>query len=77
MKMANDKTKICPYCKEDDRSKIKSITIDYHYENPQAYGYPELCFWHDKYLLGFCPVCGRRIFTEKEIAEISKQIQGV
>ena len=54
----------CKYCEEDARKKILGIKITFHYENPEAYGFPEKCYWDDEYHVDSCPFCGRKIISE-------------
>lgn len=58
------KEKTCEYCKEDKYSKVKSVELIYHYENPEAYGFPEVVYWDEKYSTDGCPICKRKIFIE-------------
>jgi hypothetical protein len=51
----------CEYCEENDTAEIEGIDIIYHYHNPNAYGYPEICRWKETYHANFCPVCNRHI----------------
>lgn len=53
--------KDCNYCKENKFEKLKGIKIIYEYENPEAYGYPEIVNWNRTYDTNCCPVCGRKI----------------
>ena len=56
----------CNYCAENSDAKIKKIRIIYEYENPNAYGYPEVCFWNKKITVKQCPICGRRIYENND-----------
>ena len=51
----------CKYCKEDNFNHIEKVEIVFHHENPQAYGYPEVCNWKKKYNADCCPACGRKL----------------
>lgn len=34
---------------ETPNSKVRDIKITIYYENPKAYGYPEVSYWSDEY----------------------------
>lgn len=51
----------CPYCKEDERNKVKEVVIVFKHNNPKAYGYPEVCNWEETYTADFCPMCKRKL----------------
>lgn len=34
---------------ETPTKKISNITLVIEYDNPQAYGYPEVCHWSEEY----------------------------
>lgn len=51
----------CDYCRENDRAKIRAVKIVYLYEDPKAYGYPEVAYWDRTYAIERCPICGRKI----------------
>lgn len=57
--MEEDKNIECDLCYETKDSKIKDITLIVNRENPEAYGYPEVVYWKEKYQVGNCPKCGR------------------
>lgn len=52
---------MCEACKEDEYSKITDIEIIVKYNNPKAYGYPEIVNWDDRYKIKNCPFCGREL----------------
>lgn len=57
----------CKYCEENKYKKIKAVKIIYQYENPEAYGYPEVAFWNETYDIICCPLCGRKIREVKSL----------
>lgn len=61
----------CQYCKEFKKAKIKKVVITFTYENPQAYGYPEVCNWDKSYVTNACPMCHR--ILDIDIDENSKK----
>lgn len=34
---------------ESDTKKLKNVYLTIEYENPQAYGYPEVAYWSKEY----------------------------
>ncbi|MDU3775717.1 MAG: hypothetical protein E7G47_10895 [Clostridium perfringens] len=52
---------MCEFCAENKYKEIKSIEVTVKYENPKAYGYPEVVYWDEKYRLKNCPVCHRKL----------------
>lgn len=54
----------CEFCAEGPTRKLLSIQVDYHYENPEAYSYPDVAFHHDKFPIICCPMCGRQIWNK-------------
>lgn len=34
---------------ETQTKKVSNVTLVVEYENPQAYGYPEVCAWNKEY----------------------------
>lgn len=56
-----NKRNICKICDEDEFQKVIGIEIKVKYENPKAYGYPEIVYWDRKYTTNYCPICGRRL----------------
>ena len=56
---------MCKYCEENDNKKIIDVIVDIKYENPNAYGYPDVAYWHKKYKIKHCPFCGRKIESIK------------
>ena len=57
---------MCKYCKEDDKSKIRNVVVTFNYENPKAYGYPEIVYWSEAYNINYCPICKRIINSVRE-----------
>lgn len=57
----------CKVCEENGNKKIKSIKIIVEYENPNAQGYPDVCFWEEKYTTKQCPVCKRKILEDIDV----------
>lgn len=49
----------CEYCKEHENAKVRNVTMIHHYDNPNAYGYPEVAHWEKRTWMNYCPVCGR------------------
>ena len=65
IKFKSNKTNYCKFCKESEKAKIKNVKICYEYENPDAYGFPEICRWTKDVDIFFCPMCGRKIDGSK------------
>lgn len=51
--------KSCSYCEENENAKVRDASLIYHYDNPNAYGYPEVAHWDQKIRMNYCPMCGR------------------
>lgn len=51
----------CIVCDENKNKKVTNFKIIVEYENPNAQGYPDLCFWEEKYSTKQCPVCKRKV----------------
>jgi hypothetical protein len=56
----------CKYCKESKYRKLLKVEVTYFYENPEAYGFPEIVYWNEKHNLKYCPICGRKLEKENE-----------
>ncbi|CEK34279.1 hypothetical protein UMC2_34901 [[Clostridium] sordellii] len=57
---------MCEFCNENETKKIIDIEVIIKYENPKAYGYPEVAYWDEKYKLENCPICYRKLKTSNE-----------
>lgn len=64
------KNEPCKFCRESAKAKIRNIKIKYEYENPEAYGFPEVVHWQEEYETSFCPMCGRVINDSKMAATV-------
>ncbi len=51
----------CIVCDENKNKKVTNFKIIVEYEKPNAQGYPDLCFWEEKYSTKQCPVCKRKV----------------
>lgn len=52
---------MCEFCDENETKKIIEAKIIVKYENPEAYGYPEVAYWDEEYELKTCPICNRKL----------------
>lgn len=55
----------CIVCDENENKKVTNFKIIVEYENPYAFGYPEICNWHETFKTIRCPNCSRKIETRK------------
>lgn len=52
---------MCKICNETQFKNIIKATVEFKFENPEAYGYPEIVYWDEKYKIKNCPFCGREL----------------
>lgn len=84
IKFKSNKTNYCKFCKESEKAKIKNVKISYEYENPEAYGFPEVRHWTKDVDIFFCPMCGRKIegskiaaaFKDPDVQRIFAEMEG-
>lgn len=55
---------MCEYCYNTKDRELLEIICKYRYENPNAYGYPEIAYWTEEIKLNFCPMCGEKFKKE-------------
>lgn len=52
---------MCEVCEENEFKEVIGVEVTVKYENPKAYGYPEVVYWDEKYKIKNCPVCHRKL----------------
>lgn len=52
---------MCEYCSKNKNKKLLGIEVIFKYDNPEAYGYPEIVYYNNKVELDYCPMCGRKL----------------
>ena len=52
---------MCEYCEETKTRKLLKIEAIFYYENPIAYGFPEICNWDKKAQMYICPICRQKV----------------
>lgn len=56
---------MCDICRETQFKNIIKATVEFKFENPEAYGYPEIVYWDEKYKIKNCPFCGKELVNIK------------